>query len=719
MGRWLAVLVLAGCAAPDAGVEVSALSFGVVEPGVTHHAELHLVNRGAQAAKLLRVERRAGPDVFTVTPGSVALAAGARVTWRVSFQPAAPGLSEARFAAVFDTGVAEFTLRGRAALPCAVAETFDVGDARVGHPVSRSFTVNNPLDEPAEVFVAPAAAPFAVEPAGTLRLAAGESRELSVRFSPTVAGAPSSTWVVRPSADCTDTSITLTARALEAPVTLAPGRLDFGMMGTGASRTLNVELRNHTRTDIAVSELRFRNAAFRSAASLPLVVPAEGATQLQVEATAPDAQSFDGLLTLVTSAVDQPELSLPLLANRNAPCVSAARERIDFPSVEVGCRGRDERVRLTNDCPHEVGLGEVSLSGGFALISSPPAERLAAGETVELALSSAPAVVGATAGTLDVPVDVLDGTQVVSIPLAGAGTPVVVLTESQTVSSLALRLDVVLVLDDSPTILPMAPSVQRNLGDVARYLEANRWDSRVGVMSTSTAPGELGRLRRTADGSAFLINPTPTALSTLGAVRGLSTSRSSCLEPLLAAFAARDPAELGGLLRPGAGLFVICITNGADGLEVAPQPVISSLLSQLTRPYSFGLIARLTTIAPPVPDCGGERERGPLQALSAQTNGVLVEICDPNWAASLFNTIGRTAFGWGDWFYLRQRPDFTRSPLRLWVDGVELPPVDPEPNLSSTIYEYVSESNALRFSPLYAPEPGRTVRAQYTPECGR
>lgn len=37
MGRWLAVLVLVGCAAPEAGVEVSALSFGVVEPGVTHH----------------------------------------------------------------------------------------------------------------------------------------------------------------------------------------------------------------------------------------------------------------------------------------------------------------------------------------------------------------------------------------------------------------------------------------------------------------------------------------------------------------------------------------------------------------------------------------------------------------------------------------------------------------------------------------------------------
>ena len=716
MGRWMSVLLLVGCAAPEAGVEVSAVSFGVVEPGVTHHAELHLVNRGAQTAKLLRVERRAGPDVFTVTPGPVALAAGARATWAVSYRPAAPGLSEARFAAVFDTGVADFTVRGRAALPCAVAETFDVGDARVGHSVSRSFTVTNPLDEPAEVFVAPAAAPFAVEPAGTLRLAAGESRELSVRFSPTVAGAPSVSWVVRPFADCTDTSITLTGRGLEAPLTLAPGRLDFGLVGTGASRTLSVELRNHTRTEVTVSGLRFSNVAFRSTASMPLVIASEGAVELQVEATAPGAQPFDGVLTLQTSAIDQPELLLPLLANRAAPCLTASRTRIDFPAVEAGCRGSDERVRFTNDCPHQVGLGEVSLPSGYALISSPGPSWLAPGDSVELALAAAPMSPGASAGALTVPVDVLDGTQVLSLPLAATGTAASLVEESQTVSIDPWKLDVVMVIDDSPTMLPLASAVQQNLETFGQFLHFSFLDVRVGVMRTSTEPAELGRLVRAADGSAFLSNPTPAALASLGAVRGLSTSRSSCLEPLLAAFTARDPGELGALLRPGVSLYVICITNGRDEIEVAPMPAISSLLSKFQRPYSVALIARTLNL-PSGSDCGGEVEHGPLSALVEQANGAREEICTPNWFIAL-ESIGRSSFGWGSLFYLQQRPDFTRAPLRMWVDGREIPSEEPS-SPGSSIWDYRAEQNAVGFQPLYTPPPGSTVRAQYAPECAR
>ncbi len=717
MGRWLGVVLLfAACAAPDAGVEIRGRSFGVVAQGRTHQAELELWNKGLQPAKLLRVERRSGPDVFTVTPGPVELAIGARATWRVSFEPSSPGLAQARFAAVFDTGVAEFTLRGRAALPCVTPETFDVGDARVGDSVSRTFTVSNPLDEPGEVFLAAPSAPFSVEPAGTLRLEAGASREVTVRFSPSVAGTKAAAWVVRPFADCTDAVMTLTGRALEAKASFVPGRLDFGTLPAGTSRSLNVELRNHTRAALTVSSMRFTSPAFRSSTPLPLVLPAEGAAALELEATAPGALPFDGVLTVTLDAAGQRELSLPLLVNRAAPCVASSRARVDFPGVEVTCRGRDERVRLTNDCPHEVGLGEVRLSPGFALISSPPPARLAPGEAVELAVSSAPVGEGAGEGTLDVPVDVLDGTQVVSVPLEGVGNPAVVLTESQTVSLLPWMLDVVMVIDDSPAMLPMAASVQHNLETFAQYLTSNLLDVRVAVMSTSTAPGELGTLRRAADGSNFLTNPTPSALATLGAVRGLSTARSSCLEPLLAAFTARDPAELGGLLRPGVGLFVICVTNGPDGLELAPMPVISSLVSKLPRPYFFGLVARLSNLTPAF-DCGGEVEHGPLRAFVEQNNGVREEICTPDWARSL-ESVGRVSFGWGSLFYLQRRPDFTRGPLRMWVDDLEVPAEEPS-FPGSRLWDYRGEQNAVSFQPIYSPAPGSTVRAQYTPECAR
>jgi hypothetical protein len=378
--------------------------------------------------------------------------------------------------------------------------------------------------------------------------------------------------------------------------------------------------------------------------------------------------------------------------------------------VEVGCRGRDERLQLTNDCPHELGLGAVTLPAGFALISGPGPRRLAPGEVVELAVSASPLAEGASSGALTAAVDVLDGTQTVVVPLVGAGRPAQLADESQTVSTTPWMLDVVMVIDDSPRMQPLADPVRQNLELFARYLTSNLLDVRVGVMSTSTAAGELGRLRRAPDGSAFLTNPTPAGLAALGAVSGLSTGRSSCLEPLTAAFTARDPAELGGLLRPGVGLYVICITNGPDGLELAPMPVISTLLSRLPRPNTFGLVARLTPLA----SCGGELEHGPLQALVSQTNGIQEEVCTPNWSVAL-ERIGRTAFGWGSLFFLQQRPDFTRGPLRLWIDGSELPPPSP----GSSTWDYRAEQNAVSFQPVYTPAPGSTVRAQYTPECAR
>lgn len=181
----------AGCAVGSHEVQIGAADFGVVGPGVVQHLPLSVQNAGASIARLLRVEQRSGAAGFTVTPGQVQLNGGERSEWKVSFTSASVlGLFEARFAAVFDTGVTEFTVRARVAERCSFARTFDVGDARVGHFAERTFTVSNPLDEPGEVFIGSASAPFSVEPEGTLHLAPHESREVTVRLQPQLAGEP-------------------------------------------------------------------------------------------------------------------------------------------------------------------------------------------------------------------------------------------------------------------------------------------------------------------------------------------------------------------------------------------------------------------------------------------------------------------------------------------------------------------------------------------------
>lgn len=478
------------------------------------------------------------------------------------------------------------------------------------------------------------------------------------------------------------------------PLTVAPGRLDFGVLAAGVARSLELEVRNPGRV-ATISALTFTDPRFRSPAELPLTVPAEGVLTLAIEATATDAAPFEGTLVITS---EQGALTVPLLGNRSAPCLTASAQELDFGTAEPGCRSRDQRAVISNTCSHAVQLTGSTASGGFAIVAG-ALSTLAPGQTAEFALSFGPASVGAASGALTITADVLDGSQQVSVPLRGEGAPMVVIDEGETRPPRPQR-DVLVVIDDSATMLPFADAVRTNLGRLAQDASHSGEDVRIGVMSTSTDPIGLGTLRRTGDGAAWLDEPTQPALEELGAVRGLSTSRSSCLEALHAAFSLR--ADLGAMLRPGAGLQVICITNGVDGLETAPLPVITSLLAMMPRWTSVTVVARFAE----TPGCPGVIDQGQLRTLTERSNGRREEICTAQWL--LYDVT--SYFGWRTNFYLSQRPSFVRAPLRVWSNEVEL--LERE-----MMWTYSSENNGVWLEPFSVPAPGSRVRFRYSPDC--
>lgn len=689
MRAGVVALTLLACGCMESGVRVAAIDFGVVAAGAVHHREFVLQNIGSSPAKLIKVERVSGSAGFIVMPAQVVLAGGGRTKWKVSFTGPV-GLSEARFTALFDTGAAEFSLRARAAAECP-AERFDLGDVRVGSFTARTFSVRNPLDEAAQVYVGESLAPFSIEPAGTLRLPPHSARDVTVTFAPTFAGTISKPWVLAPSADCTETRATLTGLAVQAPLSFSPGRLDFGLI----NRALTVQVKNHTRGELGLNSLTFSNPAFRSPTALPLVIPAEGVAVIQVEVNAPDSVPFDGVMR-----TDVPELSLPLLVNRTSPCLSSSVGELAFPALELGCRSADARVVVTNSCPHAVRLAESTTSPGFVLVSGSTHSVLAPGEAAEFAIKHSPDRLGSTAGVLTVPADVLDGMQVLEVALAGLATAPAVVQEQETIPP--PQRDVLFVIDDSAAMLPLAGSVRRNLGDYARMAASSLEDIRVGVMTTSTAPGEVGRLRTTVGGASWLGNPSPAELEALTAVSGLSTSRSSCLEVLMKAFTPPRSSALNGMLRANTGLQAVCITNARDGLESAPMPAIASLLSSLPQPRVVNVVAHFVDAQ----GCVGVLEHGPLTAFARQSDGRLEEVCTPNWSASLDPS--KNAFGYRASFYLRKQPDFSRGPLQVFVNEVAV---------LAENWQYESVGNFVRLESTVVPAPGQTVRFSFTPDC--
>lgn len=496
---------------------------------------------------------------------------------------------------------------------------------------------------------------------------------------------------------------------------LHPGRLHFRSVPVGEARARSVTVRNLGRTSATLTSATLEGSAFRLLTTLPLVVPAEEERTLLLEASAEDATPREGTLRLATDNALQASLELPLLLNREAPCVTSEPARLNFAPVEVGCPGAGARVRLVNACAHPVRLGATALSPGFVVTSFPATRAIPPRGEVELLVAARPAQEGSLGGFFASRVDVLDGEESVSVPLSSQATPPR-FAEETFVAPSRPQVDVLFVVDDSPAMVPLAASVAQNVGDLARSFSASESDWRFGVLTTSTAPGAVGRLRRAADGAGWLERPLPAATQALAAVRGASSGRSSCLEALLAAFSpplATDATELGGFLRPGAGLQVVCVTNGRDEAEAAPQEAISRLLGLLPPLRLVFVVAHLIDDSRLAPGCGAALEHGPLSSLAAQFGGVREEICTPNWAAAL--QLGPTAFGARLTYRLSAVPDLLRRPLEVSIAGLQVPSVDPA--LRSELWRYDGALNAVVLEPLYEPPPDTTLRVRYVREC--
>lgn len=249
------------------------------------------------------------------------------------------------------------------------------------------------------------------------------------------------------------------------------------------------------------------------------------------------------------------------------------------------------------------------------------------------------------------------------------------------------------------------------IGEVHAYLSANGAKPKYAVTSTSTAASEQGRLR-----TGWLTEPTTTELLAYAAHRGMQTAPSSCLEAIAAAFEPPlrdDPQHMGGFRRADAALLVLCVTAGPDQTK-APSSELFTRIRDVTPKETFvGVYARFTSGLV----CGGTRDTGTLSAFVAFSNGMKEDICSPSWA---FERIGKTAIsGYRTIHYLAEFPDLERAPLKVFIDALEIPQRDPDPVFNSRIWSYASSINAVSFEVLYAPEPGRTLRLTYAPQCSR
>lgn len=379
--------------------------------------------------------------------------------------------------------------------------------------------------------------------------------------------------------------------------------------------------------------------------------------------------------------------------------------RFDFGVVGLGCTAT-QTLSLRNRGQSPAFFSTISPTDPTAplrVVGAPaPPFALASGASLELSVVFAPAWVGAHQATVRLVHDQLGVP--VELPATGAGADRPLRVE-RFVAWPARRVDVLVVVDDSPTMADDAAAIQGASGALVAHLEDLQVDFHIGVTTTDvSATGARGSLV----GRTPLITPdTPQPAHTFAANLRVGAAGSEDERGLEAARLALT--SNGAFRRPEAAIVVLWFSDEDDhGAEPAPE--LAEALLALTGPRGVrGWSARavVSPAASPCPTAVGPGVR--YQAAAEALSGAALPLCAFSWSAAVGSLVPDT---------LGRQIDFplARTPLpgtlEVRVDGRVVAPLD-----AAGAERWGLVGDVVRFRPEAAPAPGAAVRISYRSGC--
>lgn len=731
------------------------LNFGYVPPSLTGTGQLTCSNAGSAPIAISNVKlseqgQTTASTIFTYAgAATVVVPAQGSAALELAFKPTALGPRQGLF--TFDTDAfgqptVSLPLRGVGGGPkIDVAPTLTLPPSAVGSSQRGVFVVRN-------VGVRPNPA----DPAGNLRIESlrtralanttfdevlvdfpptydrtagiegGQSVNFDVTFTPQTAGTKSIELSIHSndvSAPVVTVVVTMEAIAV-APCTytVTPAAIDFGTPRPGAVVDWPVTVTNTGTTSCTVLEARVAPAqqfAVPDFTGGPLAPGAANRFHVRYTQGSPPAglPPPAGTLTISTNSSSTPTTSVPLSASTRATCILTPSQ-VDFGSAPAACRSAAFNVPVLNTCSTATTVSNATVvtgSGGstteFTATASTGAS-LGANTGLTFTVDYRPADLGADEAFLTFTTTENLGTFRHVIPLRGVGVSG---TVTETFSARAPRLDVLLAIDDSPSMV----DAQTSLAMAGASLGfSNAVDVRFGVTTADLASTARGVLRRTGSNAPFVANSTPNASAEFATLVGLggTGAASSCLAAAAEALSdARLHGSNFGFLRNDAHLGVICLTDSPDS---TPNPVSFeldrlSLVRGLQRADAFSYSVVGPFLPTPPGGCTYDGSNTATHATAiTRFSGVEEEICSGNAGASIGNVISQLVARVERNFTLARPPDLATTPI-VTINGAPVP---------STVngmpaWSIDSVTGRLTFSALYAPAPGLPVTISYAPLC--
>ncbi|MBL8910732.1 MAG: hypothetical protein JNM17_08530 [Archangium sp.] len=347
-------------------------------------------------------------------------------------------------------------------------------------------------------------------------------------------------------------------------------------------------------------------------------------------------------------------------------CLSADSLAVNFADVSAGCISPTRRVEVSNRCPRVLPL-DVAASAPFTLIGG---ERtIAAGGRATFTLQVGPSARGRQLGTLTL----RSLAQQISVGLTADVQPPPLVEDHFQLDAPVNELDMLLVLDDSATLEPIAEHVRAELSFFRLWLEGNGRQARFGVLNATRGTPRFATLA-TAGSVPWLVFPGASAdeFERLTAFSFAGESGASCTEALLSAI---DSGELARFRRPNLPLQVLCLTNQADAMEQPFLPALARVETELRRDLPRPTALKVDVVARFAPRdglCGstGTLDTGRYAALAETTlHGLRDEVCD-HWR--VYQGVTHQGLTMKS-LALTGTPDFMRAPLAVKINGIDVP----------------------------------------------
>ncbi len=593
--------------------------------------------------------------------------------------------------------------------------------------------------------------------------------DIPVRVTPNGLGMRS--WEVRIFSNDPDepvTSITVTANSVMLPpcdVEITPIALQFGIVSPPAIKDLAFSIRNRLTgpNDLCLMSNLQLGPETGTPAGMPAVFTLPGGPQNEIELMPGETKQFvvrawpQGQLPPTPAQVagkvmfnvahdTLPAREVALAATIANSCLTIAPSALDFGTVKKDCNSETRNFQIYNSCSTPVTINSASMGspagegpGGpncvgpapcpeFHVVSGIPGNTVvSAGSTtpVTFQLRYRPINLGPDTGAFVIGVTQGGSALDYVVALQGRGDLDGLNTDTFRQDSRP-KADILLVIDDSCSMSDEQQAVGQNMAAFLQYATANQVEFHLGVTRTGVSPAG-GALVAAPSGNKILRPTTPNLNSEFAALVNLGISgdaSESCMMPATLALTApqiTDPARNGGFLRNDAVLAVVCITDAQDQAPQAPVFYLNQLMNikgvQNASRFSYNVVGPFLPSPPSGCSYDGTADDGRHAFMVSQTTGVKEEICTPNWAVAL-ERIGKNAFGYRTNFFLTSRPDLAApTGIQVAIDGMNIPPIDPDPNLMSRIWEYDATNNSINFEPLYVPEPGRTLTVTYQAAC--